>query len=71
MNSASSLPLFVSIVAHGHTLFPVVPCGRALLLRLMAELELISFPFVVCKFVAIATAGLAVAVVMAGFTTGQ
>jgi hypothetical protein len=47
VNSASSLPLLVlslvSIVAHGHTLFPTGLCGRALLLWLMAKLELIFF----------------------------
>ncbi len=75
MNSPSSLPLLVlslvSIVAHGHIMFHVVPCGCALLLRFMAELELISFPYVVCKFVAMAMGGLAVAMVMVGFTTTQ
>jgi hypothetical protein len=67
-----SLPLFalslVSIIVHGCALLPIAPCGCALLL-LMTKLELIYFFSIVCKFVAMVMAS--VAIVVANFTIVQ
>jgi hypothetical protein len=49
------------VVVHGRTLFVfATPDGHALLL-FMVELELFFFPFVVCKFVAMAIMGFIIA----------